>query len=35
MDGHTVAVEPVTEETLLAGGYRKYHGEAIDVYYNK
>ncbi len=35
MDGHTLAGEPVTEETLLAGGYRKYHGEAIDVYYNK
>ena len=35
MDGHTLAGVPVTEEALVAGGYRKYHGEGIDVFYNK
>ncbi|OTN75818.1 hypothetical protein A5886_000894 [Enterococcus sp. 8G7_MSG3316] len=35
MDGHLLAGTPVTEDTLLAGGYRKYIGETIDVYYNK
>ena len=27
--------EPVNEEDLLAKGYRKYHGEGIDIYYTK
>lgn len=35
MDGHSLAGTPVTEDTLVAGGYRKYSGEVIDVYYNK
>ncbi|MDT2639074.1 (4Fe-4S)-binding protein [Enterococcus dongliensis] len=35
MDGGKFDQEPVTEEQLLAQGYRKYQGEGIDIYYNK
>jgi uncharacterized Fe-S cluster protein YjdI len=35
MDGSKFDHEPVNEEDLLAKGYRKYHGEGIDIYYNK
>lgn len=35
MDGSKFDQEPVNEEELLAQGYRKYHGEGIDIYYNK
>lgn len=35
MDGSKFDKEPLTEEALLEKGYRKYHGEDIDIYYNK
>lgn len=35
MDGSKINNQPVTEEELLAAGYRKYQGEDVDIYYNK
>ncbi|BBM19249.1 MULTISPECIES: (4Fe-4S)-binding protein [Enterococcus] len=35
MDGSKFDQEPVNEEELLVQGYRKYHGEGVDIYYNK
>ena len=35
MDGSKFDQEPVNEEELLSQGYRKYHGDGIDIYYNK
>lgn len=35
MDGSKLNNEAVTEEELLAKGYRKYHGEEVDIYYSK
>ncbi|MBO0412809.1 (4Fe-4S)-binding protein [Enterococcus hulanensis] len=35
MNGSKFDQEPVNEAELLAQGYRKYHGEGIDIYYNK
>lgn len=35
MDGTKISDKKVTEESLLANGYRKYVGKDIDIYYNK
>lgn len=35
MDGSTINDKKVTEESLLAEGYRKYTGKDVDIYYNK
>ncbi|KAF1301230.1 MULTISPECIES: (4Fe-4S)-binding protein [Enterococcus] len=35
MEGNKIGSVEVTEETLLAEGYRKYSGETVDIYYNK
>ena len=32
MDGSKFDQEPVNEEELLSQGYRKYHGDGIDIY---
>lgn len=35
MDGSTINGKKVTEEELVAEGYRKYSGEGIDIFYSK
>lgn len=35
MKGNQFNGEAVTAEMLEAKGYKKYHGEGIDIYYNK
>ncbi|MBV7389086.1 MULTISPECIES: (4Fe-4S)-binding protein [Enterococcus] len=35
MDASKFDQEPVTEESLLENGYRKYVGKDVDIYYNK
>ena len=35
MKGNQLNGEAVTAEMLEAKGYKKYHGEGIDIYYNK
>ncbi|MBO0450303.1 (4Fe-4S)-binding protein [Enterococcus sp. MJM12] len=35
MEGNKIGGQEVTEEMLVADGYRKYSGKDIDIYYNK
>lgn len=35
MDGSKINGKPVTEELLLAKGYKKYAGKAIDIFYSR
>ncbi|MGX7200603.1 (4Fe-4S)-binding protein [Enterococcus nangangensis] len=35
MEGNKIAGKKVTEEELLAQGYRKYSGKGVDIFYNK
>jgi uncharacterized Fe-S cluster protein YjdI len=35
MDGSKIDQKLVTEEELLALGYRKYRGKDMDIYYSK
>lgn len=35
MDGGKINGKALTEQELLAKGYRKYVGKDIDIYYNK
>lgn len=35
MNGNEINGEAVTESKLLASGYRKYRGKAIDIYFNR
>ncbi len=35
MNGAKMNGEPVTQDMLEAKGYKRYHGEDIDIYYNK
>jgi uncharacterized Fe-S cluster protein YjdI len=35
MEGNQINGKPVTEEMLLALGYRKYFGQELDIYYHK
>ncbi|MCL2114260.1 (4Fe-4S)-binding protein [Lactococcus protaetiae] len=35
MDGTLLKNQKVTEEELIAGGYKKYSGEDIDIFYNQ
>ncbi len=35
MEGNKIAGQEVTEEELLAQGYRKYSGNEIDIFYHK
>lgn len=35
MDGSKIDGKWVTEEKLLALGYRKYYGKEMDIYYSK
>lgn len=35
MEGNKIAEKVVTEEELLAEGFRKYPGKEIDIFYNK
>jgi uncharacterized Fe-S cluster protein YjdI len=35
MDGSQINGKKVTEELLVAKGYKKYHGADLDIYYHK
>ncbi|MDR0691131.1 MAG: (4Fe-4S)-binding protein [Streptococcaceae bacterium] len=35
MDNGKIDGKPVTEEQLLALGYKKYYGKDMDIYYSK
>lgn len=35
MDGAKLNGKPVTQEMLEEKGYKRYHGEGIDIYYSK